>query len=168
MNLQQFQQESRRTMPFGGSPQNHIEYSYLIDNYAKGLVGEWFEFVVAEHKNDRDAEIKEAGDVLHYAVGILTALEETYDAEKLEPIEINKITTAEALGDVLEITKKYFHHQHELDKARMIEATYTVIKMFVAEQGLALPVILQTNIDKLKTRYPEKFTPAASQARVDV
>ena len=77
MELNKFQELSKRTMPFEGVPKNHIHLEHGLSNYALGLIGECVEVLSAA--NDREAVLKEMGDVSHYAFGILTFLGETYE-----------------------------------------------------------------------------------------
>lgn len=169
MKLNEFQELSKRTMPYNGVPANQTEFENMLGNYAMGLVGEWFEFSCAAHLQKGEATVKEAGDVLHYAVGLLACLNEKVDYELLVDIEIGDVELAEALGDILEIPKKFIYHRHELQRETLLKATHTVLKIFVETFNREeLSEILKTNIDKLKTRYPEKFNTADSINRVDV
>lgn len=77
MELNKFQELSKRTMPFKGEPKNNVEYENGLTNYAMGLIGECTEVLRAT--NDHEAILKEIGDVSHYAFGILTFLNETYE-----------------------------------------------------------------------------------------
>ena len=63
-------------------------------------------------------------------------------------------------GEVIDIVKKHLAHGHELDKEHMIRELGDVA-WYLAETAYALDVkledILQGNINKLKSRYPEGF-----------
>ncbi|MBU8576393.1 nucleoside triphosphate pyrophosphohydrolase family protein [Bacillus pumilus] len=120
MNIEKFQELSKRTMPnqvptslSGGNVEQLLATSSLT-NYALGLSGEAGEVVdlikkhvFHGHSLDKDKIVKELGDVMHYVAGIATLLE------------------------------------------------------------IELPEVLEGNIDKLKKRFPEGFSVAASIARVD-
>lgn len=167
MNLVEFQQLSKRTMPFGGEPTNQVEFENMLGNYAMGLAGEWFEFQteINENENPSDKLLKEVGDVLHYSVGLLEMLD--YKANELAiSHEVTFEGAEKALITILEAPKKHIYHRHELPKLEMIEAVNDVIAHF--NHNFTLATVFEMNIDKLKTRYPEKFNTADSIARVDV
>ena len=169
MNLNEFQELSKRTMPYNGEPANQVEFESMLGNYAMGLVGEHFEFSLACHKDDVQEIYKESGDVLHYCAGLLSCLGEKVDYQTIYEIELNATNLAKALADILEIPKKHIYHRHDLNKKQLVEAVHTIIKMFIesTEKGQLIE-IMQMNIDKLKTRYPESFNTADSINRVDV
>lgn len=120
MNIEKFQELSKRTMPnqvptsLSGSNVEQLLATSSLTNYALGLSGESGEVVdiikkhvFHGHSLDKDKIVKELGDVMHYVAGIATLLE------------------------------------------------------------IELPEVLKGNIDKLKKRFPEGFSEAASIARVD-
>ncbi|MFF2793515.1 nucleoside triphosphate pyrophosphohydrolase family protein [Lysinibacillus xylanilyticus] len=175
MNLNKFQELSKRTMPFKGEPKNPIEYENGLTNYAMGLIGECTEVLSAA--NDREAILKELGDVSHYAFGILTYLGETYENESLpnyfvdgsrESI-IDKIIILS--GEVSEQVKKFVFHRHELNSSKVKIALKMLIKNLIVlaeKYDSSLEEICEMNIDKLKKRYPESFNVEDSKKRVDV
>lgn len=168
MNLTTFQELSKRTMPFNGHPQNPIEFENMLGNYAMGLVGEFMEYTVACTSQDGEEIMKEAGDVLHYCVGLLTCIDEKIDFEKLYEMEFDHIQLTKSVGDILEIPKKHIYHRHDLKKAELSHSIHMVIKGFtetIDKDGISS--ILQMNIAKLKKRYPDKFSVNNSIARVD-
>jgi len=166
MNLKQFQEESKRTMPFNGEPQNHIEFENMLGNYAMGLVGEYIEMMDCDNEEDLTKEI---GDVMHYGVGLLELLDEKVDIELFGDVDEHEGLLA--AGTVLELAKKHIYHRHELPKSRMIELIYEALGWLRPRNEQQVPQfnnVLQMNIDKLKTRYPESFTVEDSIARKDV
>ena len=168
MNLTQFQTLSKRTMPFGGEPQNQDDFEKMLGNYAMGLVGESLEFAIATQTGDIDEMYKEAGDTLHYCVGLLSCLGEEVDYKTLYEVEMNEKQAAYAMTNILEIPKKHIYHRHELNKEKLIESVHIIIKGYSdSTDKETLSEILQRNIDKLKTRYPDKFSVEDSIARVD-
>ncbi|GAB0170531.1 hypothetical protein LSPCS325_39680 [Lysinibacillus sp. CTST325] len=172
MNLNKFQELSKRTMPFKGEPKNNIEYENGLTNYAMGLIGECTEVLSAA--NDREAILKEIGDVSHYAFGILTFLGEKYEpldnyfVEGTKEKLINKIIILS--GEISEQVKKFVFHRHELNPSKVKIALKMLIKNLVALAGFydsSLEEICEMNIDKLKMRYPESFNVEDSKKRVD-
>lgn len=73
-------------------------------------------------------------------------------------------------GEVVDYFKKVLFHDHELDYDKLIDETGDVL-WYVAAMALALDVsleeIAEKNIEKLKKRYPEKFTSEQSINRIE-
>ena len=178
MKLNEYQELSKRTMPYNGEPANQVEFENMLGNYAMGLVGESLEMQVAmsnqvmyaDEGNYKDSEIwakkafSEIGDTLHYAVGLLSCLNETLDISKIKEGNKGGLYIA---GDICEIAKKHIYHRHELDREELILKVYEYIGENVSSLEDYMDEILQMNIDKLKTRYPEKFSVEDSIKRVD-
>src|SRR5579859_250110 len=73
-------------------------------------------------------------------------------------------------GEVADLVKKGILHQHGLDRARLEKELGDVLWYVAAlctQLGLGLDDVMQTNIDKLLKRYPDGFSSADSQRRVD-
>lgn len=72
-------------------------------------------------------------------------------------------------GEAIDIVKKWLAQGHELDKERLARELGDVA-WYLAEAAAALDMpleqILQGNLDKLKTRYPEGFSAERSRERV--
>ena len=177
MTLKEFQRDSKRTAPFNAEPQNKQELWNILANYSCGLVGEHLEYELELSKVDiNDSEDvsedildkveSEIGDVMHYAVNLLTILDHEFD-ESLLKEEVTMLDVTEALKDILELHKKYIYHGHEFEKDKFIDAVYVIISVFNNLYGELLGGILEKNIEKLKKRYPDKFTVEDSIARVD-
>lgn len=173
MELNKFQELSKRTMPFKGEPKNPIEYENGLTNYAMGLIGECAEVLSAA--NDREAILKEIGDVAHYAFGILTFLGEKYEPLANYFVEGTKEKIIEKIivlsGEISEQVKKFVFHRHELNSSKVKIALKMLIKNLIALAGFygsSLRQICEMNIDKLKMRYPESFNVEDSKNRVDV
>jgi NTP pyrophosphatase (non-canonical NTP hydrolase) len=64
-------------------------------------------------------------------------------------------------GEAIDIVKKHLHQGHELDREKLIKELGD-IAWYLAEAATALNIDLETvlerNIDKLKSRYPEGFS----------
>ena len=71
-------------------------------------------------------------------------------------------------GEVIDIVKKHLAQGHSLDKEKLAKELGDVA-WYLAETayaiGYPLEEILQMNIDKLKTRYPDGFDPEKSMNR---
>lgn len=120
MNIKEFQELSKRTMPKVGTQVNvdgeiiTMTKPLIVANYAMGLVGEAGEVTDLLKKNvfhghplNREEVEKEIGDFMHYAAGLATLFD------------------------------------------------------------LDMEAILEKNIEKLKTRYPNGFNSEDSIKRVD-
>ena len=173
MELNKFQELSKRTMPFKGEPINNIEYEHGLTNYAMGLIGECAEVLGAA--NNRETILKEVGDVSHYAFGLLTFLNESYEplanyvVEGSKEVLINKNIILS--GEISEQVKKFVFHRHELNSPKVNLALKMLIKNLITLAEMydsSLEQICEMNIDKLKVRYPESFNAEDSKKRVDV
>lgn len=64
-------------------------------------------------------------------------------------------------GEAIDIVKKHLHQGHELNKEKLIKELGD-IAWYLAEAAYALDInlsdVLEGNINKLKTRYPEGFS----------
>ncbi|TQR28341.1 hypothetical protein C7Y47_22130 [Lysinibacillus sphaericus] len=172
MELNKFQELSKRTMPFKGEPKNNIEYENGLTNYAMGLIGECAEVLSAA--NERDATLKELGDVSHYAFGILTLLGEKYEPLDNYFVEGSKEKLIDKIiilsGEISEQVKKFVFHRHELNSSKVKIALKMLIKNLIVlaeKYETTLEEICEMNIDKLKKRYPESFNVEDSKKRVD-
>jgi NTP pyrophosphatase (non-canonical NTP hydrolase) len=71
-------------------------------------------------------------------------------------------------GEAIDIVKKHLHQGHELDREKLIKELGD-IAWYLAETAWALDVelseVLEKNIQKLKSRYPEGFDTARSVNR---
>jgi len=72
-------------------------------------------------------------------------------------------------GEAIDIVKKWLAQGHELDKEHLAKELGD-IAWYLAEAATALDIplaeIFQSNIDKLKKRYPEGFETTKSQVRL--
>jgi NTP pyrophosphatase (non-canonical NTP hydrolase) len=64
-------------------------------------------------------------------------------------------------GEAIDLVKKHLHQGHELDREKLIKELGD-IAWYLAEAATALEIDLETvlerNIEKLKSRYPEGFS----------
>lgn len=72
-------------------------------------------------------------------------------------------------GEAIDIVKKWMAHGHELDKDHLAKELGD-IAWYLAEAATALDMeledILQSNIEKLRKRYPEGFSSEKSRTRL--
>lgn len=73
-------------------------------------------------------------------------------------------------GEAIDIVKKHLHQGHELDKEKLLKELGD-IAWYLAEAAYALDTpldqVLQSNIDKLRARYPEGFSADRSVHRTE-
>ena len=173
MNLNEFQELSKRTMPYNGEPANQTEFENMLGNYAMGLVGEaieLFECVIGTQSTENIK--KELGDVAHYGVGIAALIK--FDARFiLAALEDNPEKVLSKLliasKNISESVKKHVYHRHDLadlkdDVIDALNSTFALAHIY----NIDFNDMLQMNINKLKTRYPDSFSTADSIKRVDV
>lgn len=71
-------------------------------------------------------------------------------------------------GEAIDIVKKWLAQGHELDRAHLIKELGDVA-WYLAEAATALDIpleqIMQGNIEKLKSRYPQGFEKERSEGR---
>jgi NTP pyrophosphatase (non-canonical NTP hydrolase) len=73
-------------------------------------------------------------------------------------------------GEVAELVKKHLGHDQPLDREQMVKELGDVLwylSNLADLQGINLDEIAQRNVEKLRLRYPEGFSPAASVAKAD-
>jgi NTP pyrophosphatase (non-canonical NTP hydrolase) len=100
------------------------------------------------------------------------------DARRTMPISLNPneklsmlgLGIAGEAGEVVEIIKKDVYHGHLLDK-KEVEKELGDVMWYIAnlatELNLSMENILEKNIEKLKVRYPKKFSFEDSMERRD-
>ena len=73
-------------------------------------------------------------------------------------------------GEAIDIVKKHLHQGHELDREKLIKELGD-IAWYLAEAATALDVsledVLERNIEKLRSRYPEGFSTERSVHRAE-
>ena len=75
--------------------------------------------------------------------------------------------TGEA-AEAMEIVKKWSYHHHELNEEKMIEELGDCLHYaagLCTFLGVNMSDVAQANIEKLKNRYPQGFSPEASRNR---
>lgn len=73
-------------------------------------------------------------------------------------------------GECIDLLKKHMYQGHDLDAVKLLDECSDVL-WYVAELATGLGVSLETiarhNIDKLRKRYPDGFSPDRSINRVE-
>ena len=111
-------------------------------------------------------------------VGGYTRIEDVYDKHNLSKILgcnpgelLNGVLglTGEA-GEVADIVKKHIFHGHELDRKELIKELGDVcwyLALLCHALDVPLDVVMISNIEKLRNRYPEGFSETASINRTE-
>lgn len=100
---------------------------------------------------------------------------EEYEAEVRRTAGSNSrvMTTlglAGEVGEVVEVIKKLEFHDKPYDRATLVKELgdvywyFTALRIF---EGISLDEIMETNVAKLRARYPDGFTAHDAQARKD-
>lgn len=74
-------------------------------------------------------------------------------------------------GEASEVIKKGIFHQHGLDRQKLLEELGDCLWYIAAlcnRLNVPIEAVMQRNLDKLRLRYPNGFTPEDSKRRVDV
>lgn len=152
-----------------------------LGNFGLGIAGETAEFIDAVVNlefagGESTAIIKEAGDVNWYCATLCTTAGLSFQAvvdgakeAEAAPLYVCIGRLGKAAGDVAEYVKKVVYHGHALDETKLGKLIGNVLawlKLFCRRYGLCMQEICNTNIAKLKQRYPDGFTSAASINRV--
>lgn len=74
-------------------------------------------------------------------------------------------------GEVVDLIKKALYHRHNLDRVKLkleLADTLWYLSNIATLNGFDMSDLLDLVIEKLKIRYPDKFTSQASIDRIDV
>ena len=85
------------------------------------------------------------------------------------PIQLNwALGLAGEMGELIEIVKKHFFHGHPVDYDKLEDEAGDLlwyIAVFANSFGLDLEQIALHNVEKLRKRYPERFSEERSRNR---
>jgi NTP pyrophosphatase (non-canonical NTP hydrolase) len=84
-------------------------------------------------------------------------------------LTVRALGLAGEVGEVVEHVKKHVGHGHSLDNNKVVKELGDVlwyVATLAAAVGASLEDVAKTNIEKLRTRYPDGFSVDASQNRV--
>ena len=90
------------------------------------------------------------------------------------PLPTKDLLTVSALGiagesgEIVDLIKKVLYHDHELDTDKLCKEIGDLLWYFVLlceTTGLTLEQVMETNVAKLRKRYPEGFDAQRSQQR---
>lgn len=155
MTPQEYQEAAARTAHGDGPGRERTLIAAL------GLVGEVIEFV-------EEPTVEEAGDVAWYCAELCTCVGLTLRATRgsVGQVDARRYLLRYA-GEAAERIKKWIGHGHEVDLSALDVEIAMVLSITVRLSGASLEEVLESNVDKLRRRYPDGFSTAASIARVD-
>lgn len=159
MNLKEYQIEANRTCPNIGSDAVNLSHMAL------GMFSEFSEMVDSVETGDRINIAEEVADFYWYLANYCTI--RNYD---LSFINENKVVIDGFecndffynISILQDFVKKYLAYGKEINKEEEVWVIQCLMdnidEMFIDSFDIDLELSLQNNIDKLKIRYPDKFT----------
>ena len=74
------------------------------------------------------------------------------------------------VGELNDMIKKSIFHGHEIERSDVVKEIGDIcwyVAMMCESTGISMEEVLDTNIEKLKRRYPDGFSEKASRERVE-
>lgn len=161
------------------------QHEYEKVNYAMGLIGETGELIDGykkhlfhSHEIDKGYILKEAGDVLWYTSQLtrlfdldlskcfeaLKSYQGSWIMEK-RTLMVNALSLSNATGTISTLVNEHVFIGEDIDRPEMKNAFGFVLRnlfYLIYYAGLTIEQVAETNIAKLKSRYPEGFNPERS------
>lgn len=156
MNFQEYLKESERTLIDMGKEKNLLHASL-------GLITEFGELVDIYKRNifyGKEIDIvnvkEELGDLMWYLAIIFRIFPQKLDYKSLEITDKIRVlySIQDNINDIIRISD--FYNLSEI--SFLVNSLYRNIERFAQLNNFTLEDVMQTNIDKLKARFPEKFT----------
>ena len=156
MTFKDYQEQAKRTCPTLGSEKLDLAHMVL------GIHSEYNEWVNA---TDAVNESEELADMLWYLANYCTF--RNYSFERLFDVELpNNLKLTFNSSKLQDLVKKYIAYNKEIsisDESALLENLAFNIKNLYRRTDIHQS--LQNNIDKLKIRFPEKFTEELAKNR---
>lgn len=157
MTLAEYQHQSKRTCPTLGS--DKIDLAHMV----LGICSEYSEYLEACEKLDYINVGEELADSLWYISNYCTFrgynFSEIYENRAIE--EGLEEKTTYNTSKLQDLVKKYVAYNKPIninDEVTILKALCWSINDSIEFYELKIPTILENNINKLKVRFPEKFT----------
>ena len=161
MTLTEYQKECRRTFPEMGPIAVDLAHMVL------GLSSEYNEYIDAVESRNSINVSEECADMMWYLANYCTLrgydLQEIFDKKPSYYYTFNY-----NLSKLQDLVKKYLVYNKEIDTEKEKEILRFLsfdIYIFFKQTTISIEQSLQNNIDKLKVRFPEKFTKEAANNR---
>lgn len=181
MDLDEYQVGTRRTR----TPQPTKRADFLHCNIGfKGEVGELLEIIKKDQffgiPFDRDRVVKEAGDVLWYFASLLDLFDMTLNRVAKLDYDIDLVdredpyAIAEVADDLGRKAAKVcpepypYYETNGFGLDRVTSALFfQYFKLLLGLLGITLEEVMEKNVEKLRIRYPEKWTAEDAASRKD-
>lgn len=152
MQINQYQIESRRTCPSLGSDKLDLAHMVL------GIFSEFEELIEASEKNDHFNKSEEVSDMVWYISNYCT-----FRFIDLEVLWNNKKSNNRSFSVNVSVlqdyVKKYIAYNREINEEKETEILKAILyNIYQMYDGMNIEKSLQNNIDKLKVRFPDKFS----------
>lgn len=152
MKLDQYQIEAKRTCPSLGSDKLDLAHMVL------GIFSEFEEYMEAVKNNDIYNQSEECSDVFWYVSNYCTFrfinLELIWNEKKY-----NNKTFPENVSILQDYVKKYIAYNKPINSEKEEEILKSILYNLSKMYGVIdVEKSLQNNIDKLKVRFPDKFS----------
>lgn len=154
MNLETYQKDAHRTCASLGSLKLDLSHMVL------GIHSEYNEYIDALNNRDFINVSEELADMVWYLANYCTF--RVYDLSAFQDAEISVSDNLPYLtAQLQDLVKKFVAYNKAIDqleeKRLIAELLKSIQKQFDVHQ-LSMSQSLQNNINKLKVRYPEKFS----------
>lgn len=155
MNFNEYKLASSRTCPILGSME--LDLSHM----ALGLGSELEELITAEVSLDTINIGEEIGDILWYLANYDRVRgNNNFQDYKLEEHHFNFSVFIE-ISKLQNQVKRFIAYKKDIDRVeetKIVTNTILALKYACFKLGLDIYKIMNNNIEKLKVRFPEKFT----------
>ena len=134
-----------------------------------GIASEGLEILYSALMEDWDEYELELGDLLWYCAIAAHELGVTFDEIKVPNMEADPAVLLTDMGGVIGSMKAHLYYGTVLNKASLsyiIGRLIGQVEACAREMDLTLEDIQVKNIEKLRKRFPEKFTPELAVNRV--
>jgi len=133
---------------------------------SNGLADEYFEFRLAQDKNDKENQLEELGDMLFYTECLIIGHEEHLNDYKLVALGVN-----EMMQLLFQVVKRHVFYEQELNIKNLVMIYHGLkgwIGHFATTLGKTMKDVEDHNMNKLAKRYEGfKYTDQAAKDRVD-
>ena len=175
MNLDQYEKETQRTFAYRQSMLDTKTLDLL--HCAIGISTEAGELLHAQYSMDKINIGEEIADQMWYASNMLRFIERTIDEDEVKKVIADNMmfeplsyvnTSVQYASELLDLFKKHIYYGTELsyDKIYMV-LVQIVITLYDLCKSYKLDMnkLLDNNINKLRIRFPEKFTQELAENR---
>ncbi len=166
LRLHDYQKLALRTAPSNRSDRG---LSWRLDFFlhgAMGMAAEMHELIqVHEQSNPEDSMVAELGDVMWYFA--INTFGDTRDIEDIEfmafldEIDIPLLELQEHTSRILDQAKRIIYYGALLNEETYQDSMGKILAsvyLLARESGSTLEEVMDKNIQKLKVRYPDKFS----------